>query len=266
MLNLGWFCIGTFVIGLILFGFAGLKIVQEYERGIVFRLGRMVRNVGAGLNWVFPGIEQLRIVDIRTMTVSIERQETITKDSVSVKIDAVLWYRIVSPARAILSVADYRNAVHQMALTALRNIVGQHVLDEVLKERDTINHTLQKIVDDATEQWGIKVEAVEMKDVEMPVAMQRAMAREAEAMREKRARIIKSEAELEASEKLSIAARKIAENPIALELRRMQMISEVGAEQNSTTIILMPSDFVNMARDISQRLITPQPPKPQEIK
>ena len=207
MSDLSWFCGGILIIAIILFIFSGMRIVQEYERGIVFRLGRVVRNIGAGLNWIIPGIEQLRKVDIRTMTVPIERQETITKDSVTVKIDAVLWYRIVSPARAILSVADYRNAVHQMALTSLRNIVGQHVLDEVLKERDSINRTLQKLVDDATEPWGIKVEAVEMKDVEIPVSMQRAMAREAEAMREKRARIIKAEAELESFRK-TLAGRK----------------------------------------------------------
>jgi hypothetical protein len=145
-----------------------------------------------------------------------------------------------------------------MALTSLRNIIGQHVLDEVLKERDSINTTLRKLVDDATEPWGIQVEAVEMKDVEIPVSMQRAMAQEAEAVREKRARIIKAEAELEASTKLSLGAQQIAENPMALELRRMQMISEVGAEQNSTTIILLPSDFVTLAKDISQRLSPPQ--------
>jgi regulator of protease activity HflC (stomatin/prohibitin superfamily) len=254
MSDFSWFCGGILVVAILLLIFSGLRIIQEYERGIVFRLGRVVRNIGAGLNCIIPGIEQLRKVDIRTMTVPIERQETITKDSVTVKIDAVLWYRIISPARAILSVADYRNAVHQVALTSLRNIVGQHVLDEVLKERDSINHTLQRLVDDATEPWGVKVEAVEMKDVEIPVSMQRAMAREAEAMREKRARIIKAEAELESSEKLSQGAQRISESPMALELRRMQMISEVGAEQNSTTIILMPSDFVTLAKDISQRL------------
>lgn len=262
MSDIGWFCGAIAVPAILLFVFSGFRIVQEYERAIVFRLGRVVRNLNAGLNWIIPGIEQMRKVDIRTVTVPIERQETITKDSVTVKIDAVLWYRIVSPARAILSVADYRNAVHQMALTSLRNIIGQHVLDEVLKERDNINVILQKLVDDATEPWGIKVEAVEMKDVEIPVSMQRAMAQEAEAMREKRARIIKAEAELEASTKLSQGARQIAENPMALELRRMQMISEVGAEQNSTTIILLPSDFVTLAKDISQRLSPPQP-KPQ---
>jgi regulator of protease activity HflC (stomatin/prohibitin superfamily) len=206
-------------------------------------------------------------VDIRTMTVSVERQETITKDSVTVKIDAVLWYKIVNPAKAILAVADYRMAVHQVALTSLRNIIGQHVLDEVLRERTTINRTLRTIVDHATEPWGIHVETVEMKDVEIPEQMQRAMAREAEAIREKRARLIKAEAELEASEKLSEGARQIAENPIALELRRMQMISEVGAEQNSTTIILMPSDFITLAKDISQRLVPQRfSPAPQDNK
>ncbi len=249
------------MIAAIVFFVSGLRVAQEYERAVVFRLGRFTRVKGPGLYWNFPWLEWQKKVDIRTITVSVERQETITKDSVTVKIDAVLWYRIVQPSKSILSVADYRSAVHQVALTSLRNIIGQHVLDEVLKERDTINHTLQKIVDAATEPWGIQVEAVEMKDVEIPVSMQRAMAQEAEAMREKRARIIKAEAELEASEKLSLGAQRISENPIALELRRMQMISEVGAEQNSTTIILLPSDFVTLAKDISRRLV-PAPAKP----
>jgi regulator of protease activity HflC (stomatin/prohibitin superfamily) len=233
---------------------SGLRIAQEYERAIVFRLGRFSKVKGPGLYWNIPWLEWQRKVDIRTFTVAVDRQETITKDSVTVKIDAVLWYRIVNPAKAIIAVADYGAAVRQVALTSLRNIVGQHVLDEVLKERDSINHTLQTIVDAATEPWGIKVEMVEMKDVEIPELMQRAMAREAEAVREKRARLIKAEAELEASQKLSLGAKQIAENPAALELRRMQMISEVGAEHNSTTVILMPSDFVVLAKEISQRL------------
>lgn len=259
------FTFGSFVflIALIFWFLSGLRVAQEYERSIVFRLGRYSKVKGPGLYWNIPWLEWQKKVDVRTMTVAVERQETITKDSVSVKIDAVLWYRIVNPAKAIISVADFRSAVHQVALTSLRNIIGQHVLDEVLKERDTINHTLQKLVDTATEPWGIQVEAVEMKDVEIPSTMQRAMAQEAEAMREKRARIIKAEAELEASTKLSLGAKQIAENPIALELRRMQMISEVGAEQNTTTIVLMPSEFVNLARDISNRLAPahPQPAK-----
>ena len=259
------YCLAPFLGFALIILFAGFRVVQEYERSIVFRLGRFSRVAGPGLYWIIPLFEWQKKVDIRTITVSVERQETITKDSVTVKIDAVLWYKITNPFKAIVAVANYHMAVHQVALTSLRNIIGQHVLDEVLRERTTINQTLRTIVDTATEPWGIEVEAVEMKDVEIPEQMQRAMAREAEAIREKRARIIKAEAELEASEKLSQGARQIAENPVALELRRMQMISEVGAEQNSTTIILMPSDFVTLAKDISQKL-SPQknPPSPQE--
>lgn len=233
---------------------AGFRIVNEYVRGVVFRLGRFSRVKGPGLYWIIPLIEWQRTIDMRTRTVTVERQETITKDSVTVKVDAVLWYRVSDPAKAVIAVENYALAVHQIALTSLRNIIGQHLLDEVLKERNAINQALRDIVDGTTEAWGIQVEMVEMKDVEIPEAMQRAMAREAEAVREKRARIIKAEAEQEASAKLSDGARQIAENPIALELRRMQMIAEVGAEQNTTTIILMPSDFVNLASEFTRRL------------
>lgn len=232
----------------------GLRIAQEYERAVVFRLGRFLRVKGPGLYWNIPWLEWQKKVDIRTVTVAVEQQETITKDSVTVKVNAVLWYRVVDPAKAIIAVADYRSAVQQVALTSLRNITGQHLLDEVLKERDSINLTLRNIVDGATEPWGIMIEMVEMKDVEIPESMQRAMAREAEATREKRARLIKAEAEQEAAEKLSMGAKEIAENPMALELRRMQMITEVGAEHNTTTIILMPSDFVTLAKGLSQQL------------
>lgn len=244
--------IAFIVVAVIVFIAAGLRIAQEYERGVVFLLGRYQGTRGPGLYWIVPVLSWVRKIDLRTVTTSVEQQETITKDSVTIKVNAVLWYRIVNPSKAVIAVADYRAAVYQVALTSLRNIIGQHVLDEVLKERDTINQTLRKIVDDATEAWGIKVEMVEMKDVEIPEAMQRAMAREAEAVREKRARLIKAEAELEASEKLSLGAKQISENPAALELRRMQMVSEVGAEHNSTIIIMMPSDFVTLAKSLSQ--------------
>jgi regulator of protease activity HflC (stomatin/prohibitin superfamily) len=236
---------------------SGIRIVNEYIRGVVFRLGRFSRVKGPGIYWIIPLIEWQRTIDIRTRTVTIERQETITKDSVTVKIDAVLWYRINNPAKAVIAVEDYAVAVHQIASTTLRNIIGQHLLDEVLKDRTMINQALKAIVDGTTEAWGIRVELVEMKDVEIPEAMQRAMAREAEAVREKRARLIKAEAEQEAAAKLSDGARQIMENPVALELRRMQMITEVGAEHNTTTIVLMPSDFVNLAKDISTALKKP---------
>lgn len=249
------------VVGLLVFVIAGLRIAQEYERGVVFRLGRFSRVKGPGLYWNIPLLEWQRIIDIRTNTVAVEQQETITKDSVTIKVNAVLWYRIVDSAKAVIAVADYRTAVQQVALTSLRNIIGQHVLDEVLKERDGINKTLRVIVDGVTEPWGVRVEMVEMKDVEIPQAMQRAMAREAEAVREKRARLIKAEAEQEASVKLALGAKQMEENPMALELRRMQMISEVGAEHNSTTIILMPSDFVTLAKTFSQQLTPATPAK-----
>jgi regulator of protease activity HflC (stomatin/prohibitin superfamily) len=242
------------VVVIIVFGLAGIRIAQEYERGVVFRLGRYNSVRGPGLYWIIPIIEWQRVLDLRTKTVQVEQQETITKDSVTIKVDAVLWYRIVDPMKAIIAVQNYNAAVYQVALTTLRNIIGQHLLDEVLKERDRINDVLRGIVDQATEAWGIQVEMIEMKDVEIPEAMQRAMAREAEAIREKRARVIKAEAELEASQKLADGARRMGEQPLALELRRMQMITEVGAEKNSTTIMLMPPDFVTLANGLTRYL------------
>jgi len=244
------------VIGVVVlaFGVAGIRVAQEYERGVVFRLGRYNSVRGPGLYWIIPIIEWQRMLDLRTKTVAVEQQETITKDSVTIKVDAVLWYRIIDPMKAVIAVQNYNAAVYQVALTTLRNIIGQHLLDEVLKERDRINHVLRGIVDSATEAWGVEVEMIEMKDVEIPEAMQRAMAREAEAIREKRARVIKAEAELEASQKLAEGARQMGEHPLALELRRMQMITEVGAEKNSTTIMLMPSDFVSLANSLTRFL------------
>jgi regulator of protease activity HflC (stomatin/prohibitin superfamily) len=249
------YTIGFGIAGLVLLALilTGIRIAQEYQRAVVFRLGRYHSVRGPGVYWLIPlGIEWQRTVDMRTITVNVEPQESITKDSVTVKVNAVLWYRVTEPFKAILEVADFRSAVYQVALTSLRNIIGQHVLDEVLKERDQINAKLKAIVDQATDPWGVQVEMVEMKDVEIPQSMQRAMAREAEAVREKRARIIKGEAEFEASTKLAEASRQITTNPLALELRRMQMISEVGAEQNTTTIIMMPSEFVRLAGSLAE--------------
>src|SRR5262249_32103190 len=245
-------------LALLAFVLSGLRIAQEYQRAVVFRLGRFHSVRGPGLYYNLPLLEWQRVVDMRTITVNVEPQETITKDSVTIKVNAVLWYRVVEPFKAILEVADFRSAVYQVALTSLRNIIGQHLLDEVLKERDKINDKLREIVDHHTDPWGGRVEMVEMKDVEIPQGMQRAMAREAEAIREKRARIIKAEAELEASYKLASASEQITQNPLGLELRRMQMISEVGAEQNTTTIIMMPSEFVTLARGLSESLLPRQ--------
>ena len=241
----GFLCVVLGVI--ILVGLSGIRIAQEYERAVVFFLGRHQGLRGPGLYYLIPFFEWAKTIDNRTLTVNVEPQETITKDSVTIKVNAVLWFRVIDSSMAVLKVENFRSAVYQIALTSLRNIIGQHDLDEVLKARDKINSQLRVMVNGGTSPWGVEVELVEMKDVEIPQAMQRAMAREAEAVREKRARLIKAEAELEASEKLTAAANLINENPLSLELRRMQMIAEVGAEQNTTTIIMMPSEFVTMA-------------------
>jgi len=234
---------------------SGLRVAQEYQRGVVFRLGRYVGLRGPGLYWIIPlNIERSVTIDIRTRTVSAEQQETITRDSVTIKVNAVLWYRIIDAARSVIEVADAPAAVYQLALTGLRNIIGQHDLDEVLQERNKINALLGESIAGATAAWGLEVQRFEMKDVELPVAMQQVMAMQAEAIREKRARIIKAEAELEASVKLSAAAAQIMANPAALELRRMQMISEVGAENNSTTVMMIPSDFVSLAQTLNDKL------------
>ena len=234
---------------------SGLRIAQEYERGVVFRLGRFRGLRGPGLFWIVPlAIERAVIIDIRTRTVSAEQQETITRDSVTIKLNAVLWYRIVDAGKSVIAVSEAQNAVYQLALTGLRNIIGQHDLDEVLQERDKINVLLKESISGSTTSWGIEVERFEMKDVELPEAMQQVMAMQAEAIREKRARIIKAEAELEASEKLAAASAKMAGNPAALELRRMQMIAEVGAENNSTTVLIIPSEFATLSKTLSEYL------------
>ena len=232
---------------------SGLRIAQEYQRGVIFRLGRYTGLRGPGLYWIIPlGIERAVTLDIRTRTVSAEQQETITRDSVTIKVNAVLWYRITDAAKSVIEVADAPAAVYQLALTGLRNIIGQHDLDEVLQERNKINALLRESILGSTTAWGLEVQRFEMKDVELPEAMQQVMAMQAEAIREKRARIIKAEAELEASEKLAQASAQMAGNPAALELRRMQMIAEVGAENNSTTVLMIPSDFVSLAQSINQ--------------
>jgi regulator of protease activity HflC (stomatin/prohibitin superfamily) len=242
--------VAVFVIAL-----SGFRVAQEYERGVVFRLGRYRGLRGPGLYWIIPlGFERAVRIDIRTRTVSAEQQETITRDSVTIKVNAVLWYRITDAAKAVIEVSDAEAAVYQLALTGLRNIIGQHDLDEILQQRNKINALLSDSISGSTAAWGLEVQRFEMKDVELPKAMQQVMAMQAEAIREKRARIIKAEAELSASEMLSAAAAVIAANPAALELRRMQMISEVGAENNSTTVIMIPSDFVSLAHGLNDYL------------
>jgi regulator of protease activity HflC (stomatin/prohibitin superfamily) len=241
-------------IAVVLFLLSGIRIAQQYERGVVFRLGWFVGMRGPGLYYLIPLIEWQRKIDTRTVTVAVEQQETITRDSVTVKVNAVLWFRVLDPAKAVLSVENYSMAIYQVALTGLRNIIGQHDLDEVLKERDKINGILKASLNELSAPWGTTVEIVEMKDVEIPLNMQRVMAMEAEAMREKRARIIKASAELEASEKLAQAAERLMTTPASLELRRMQMVSEVGAENNSTVVVMIPAEFQALARNLNEQV------------
>ncbi len=239
------------IVGIVLLA-TSIRIAQEYQRGVVFRLGRYVGTRGPGLYLLIPfGIETQSLIDIRIKTVPIESQETITRDSVTIRVNAALWYKVIDPAKSVIAVTDVFAAIYQLALTTLRNTIGQHDLDEVLQARDKINDILRQSVIPATAGWGIEIERLEMKDVELPANMQQVMAMQAEAIREKRARIIKAEAELEASSKLTQASEMMMGNPAALELRRMQMISEVGADNNTTTIVMIPSDFVTMAKSMT---------------
>lgn len=231
----------------------GFRIAQQYQRALVFRFGRYIDIRGPGLFWIIPlGIEKAVKVDMRVFTDGVEQQEAMTRDNVPVKANAVIWYRVVKPDLAVIEVQDVRNAVIQVALTTLRDVIGQHSLDDVLKEREMLAKLLKDRVDQMTEAWGVQIQNVEMKNVEIPASMQRAMAQEAEALREKRARIIKAEAEMEAAVKLRQAADEIVKTPESLELRRMQMLTEIGAEQNTMTVVMMPSEFIEAARTLAR--------------
>jgi regulator of protease activity HflC (stomatin/prohibitin superfamily) len=244
----------TIIIISVIFVF-GLRIADQYQRAVVFRLGKYRATRGPGLYWIIPLLEWQQMLDIRTMTADVERQEAITKDNVPVKINAVVWYRVFDPKSAVLEVRSVDNAVIQLAMTTLRTGIGQYTLDDVLRAQQEVSNTIGQRLDSVTKPWGVKVERVEMKDVEIPESMQRSIAMEAEALREKRARLIKATAELEASEQLRRASEIIMQNPAGLELRRMQMITEVGAEQNTMTIVMMPSEFVSMARGIADGML-----------
>lgn len=243
----------SILIPVIIFTLTGFKVDREYERGVIFRLGRMSSIKGPGIYWTIPLIDQKAKIDIRTKTVDIQSQETITADSVTVRVNAVLYYRVLDPDRAINRIENYEFAVYQASMTTLRNVVGKNILDDILRNRDKINQQIQEIVDEITDPWGIVIERVEMKDVEIPQSMQRAMAQEAEAIREKRARLIKASAEKEASLMLSEASEQIAENPIALELRRLQTLTEIGAENNTTTVMLVPTELITLTKKMAAK-------------
>jgi len=221
-----------------------VRIMREYERGVMFRLGRLVATRGPGVVWKIPIVDQIVKVDLRTITLNIPPQEVITKDNVPVRVNAVAYFRIVEPRDAIVQVENFMVATSQIAQTTLRSVLGQHVLDELLSEREKINAILQSIIDEATGPWGIKVSIVEVKDVEIPGGMQRAMARQAEAERERRAKIINAEGEFQAAERLKDAAIVIEEHPIALQLRYLQTLLEIGGSNSSTIMFPIPIDLV----------------------
>jgi len=235
----------VFAFLLVLFLLSAIKVAREYERGIIFRLGRLLAQPkGPGLFLLIPIIDRMVKVDLRTITLNIPPQEVITKDNVPVRVNAVAYFRIVEPKNAIVQVENYMVATSQIAQTTLRSVLGQHQLDELLAEREKINAILQGIIDEATSPWGIKVSIVEVKDVEIPSGMQRAMARQAEAERERRAKVINAEGEFQASERLKDAALVIEDHPIALQLRYLQTLLEIGSTNSSTIVFPAPIELL----------------------
>ena len=225
-----------------------VKVVPEYERGVVFRLGRLVGPRGPGLFFLIPGIERMIKVSLRTVTFDVTPQEVMTRDNVPIKVNAVVWFRVMDPSKAIVEVENYRLSTMQIAQTTLRGVLGQMELDEILAERDKINHKLQQIIDEQTDPWGIKVSIVEIKEVELPDTMKRAMARQAEVERDRRAKVINAEGEYQASEKLVAAARRLSEVPIAIQLRYLQTASEIATEKNSTLVFPIPIEMFSFLK------------------
>ena len=231
------------IFALILAG-ASIRVLREYERGVIFRLGRLIATKGPGLILLIPMIDRMERVDLRTVTLNIPPQEVITRDNVPSSVNAVAYFRVVDPNRAIVEVENFLLATSQISQTALRSVLGKAELDQLLSERERLNEQLQKIIDESTEPWGVKVTAVEIKDVEIPEQMQRAMARQAEAERERRAKIINSEGEYQAAQKLTDAADIISTNPASLQLRYLQTLLEIGGNQNTTVVFPLPMDVL----------------------
>ena len=239
---------------------ASVRILREYQRGVVFRLGRLIATKGPGLILLIPLIDRMERVDLRTVTLNIPPQEVITRDNVPSRVNAVAYFRVVDSNRAIVEVENFLLATSQIAQTALRSVLGKAELDQLLSERERLNEELQTIIDESTEPWGVKVTAVEIKDVEIPEQMQRAMARQAEAERERRAKIINSEGEYQAAQKLTDAADIISTNPASLQLRYLQTLLEIGANQNTTVVFPLPMDVLKPFLDVKQDGGSPPPP------
>jgi regulator of protease activity HflC (stomatin/prohibitin superfamily) len=225
---------------------ASVKIVAEYERGVIFRLGRLLGAKGPGLFLIIPFVDRMVKVDLRIITMDVPSQDVITRDTVTVRVNAVVYFRVVDPEASVVKVLDHIKATSQISQTTLRNVLGQSELDELLTSREKLNQELQSIIDEHTDPWGVKVSTVEIKDVELPESMRRSMAAQAEAERERRAKIIHAEGEFQASEKLSAAASIIAREPVTLQLRYLQTLTEIASEKNSTLIFPIPIDLINM--------------------
>ncbi len=234
-----------FIMAVPLFPFA-IRIVQEYERGVIFRLGRLVGARGPGLFFILPFVERMVKVDLRIVTMDVPRQDVITKDNVTVKVDAVVYFRVVNPEDAVTKIMDYFRATSLVAQTTLRSVLGQSEMDELLSKRDELNQRLQIIIDEATEPWGIKVTIVEVRDVSLPAEMINAMSRQAQAERERRAKVIHAEGEFEASKRLAEAGKVMADQPVTLQLRYLQTLTEIASEKNSTVVFPIPIDLITM--------------------
>jgi len=266
---------GIILVLLAIFVLSGFRIVNQYERGVIFVLGRLWGARGPGLFWVPPFITKMRKIDLRIVTIELPPQESITRDNVTVRVSAVVYFYVVNPNDAVNNVLDYYRATVQIAQTTLRSVLGQSELDELLSERERINRAVQAIIDEHTERWGLKVTAVEVKDVELPATMQRAMARQAEAEREKRARVLLAQGEYQAAQTLADAAALIAKEPAALQLRYLQTLIEIGVDKNTTIVFPLPIDLIEplteMMRKVGGTSVTESaprngalPPAPQE--
>ena len=231
------------IIGLVLI-FASIRVVQEYERGVIFRLGRVMGAKGPGLFFIIPIVDKMIKVDLRTVTLDVPSQEAITSDNVTVKVNAVVYFRVIDPVASVIQIEDYRRATWQIAQTSLRNVIGQSQLDHLLQDREEINERLQNIIDEATEPWGIKVSIVEVKDVELDPTMVRAMAREAEAERERRAKVISAQGDYESAERLSAAAKEMNKESGAMTLRYLTTLKDIGIENNTTIVFPLPIDLI----------------------
>ena len=248
------FIVGAIVLAILaLFALSGLRVVNQYERGVIFVLGRLIGAKGPGVFWVPPFISQMRKIDLRIVTIELPPQEGVTRDNVTVKVSAVVYFYVVNPNAAVNNVLDYYRSTVQIAQTTLRSVLGQSLLDELLIEREKLNHSVQTIIDEQTERWGIKVTTVEIKDVELPATMQRAMAKQAEAEREKRAKVLLAQGEYQAAQTLADAAHLISTEPAAITLRYLQTLTEIAAEKNSTVVFPLPIDLVEPLAELLKR-------------